>query len=192
MQYVGFCVFSLPNSLLMIVRIHVLHLIIIIKSEVRPTHLPLFIVLLGLGDETMVWAVCLFIFVCILPLNKLSLRYVHKSPTPQFLHYRHDYCQTAIMLYKGVMNIKSSDRSKSHCYTCVHLAAFVLPAQSQLCVGNSLSLLLGNKLNIQKYSYIKLSLKSVPGGLINNKTASVKVMAWCQVCNKALPEPILT
>ena len=33
-QYMGLCVFSLPMSLMMIVKIHVLHLIIIIKLEV--------------------------------------------------------------------------------------------------------------------------------------------------------------
>ena len=33
-QYMGLCVFSLPMSLMMIVKIRVLHLIIIIKLEV--------------------------------------------------------------------------------------------------------------------------------------------------------------
>ena len=36
MQYIGLCVFSLPINLMMIVRIRVLYLIIIIKSEVLP------------------------------------------------------------------------------------------------------------------------------------------------------------
>ena len=56
-QYVGLYVFSLPISLVMIERIHILCLIIIIKSEVWTiTHCS------GLGHETMVSAVCLFIF----------------------------------------------------------------------------------------------------------------------------------
>ena len=56
-QYVGLYVFSLPISLGMIERMHILCLIIIIKSEVWTiTHC------LGLGHETMVSAVCLSIF----------------------------------------------------------------------------------------------------------------------------------
>ena len=53
-QYMGLCVFSLPIYLMMIVRIYVLYLIIVIKSEVWPIcHC------LGLGHET---KVCLSIF----------------------------------------------------------------------------------------------------------------------------------
>ena len=56
-QYVGLCVFSLPTPLVMIERIYILCLIIFIKSEVSTiTHC------LGLGNETMVCAVCLSIF----------------------------------------------------------------------------------------------------------------------------------
>ena len=56
-QYVGLYVFSLPISLVMIVKIYILCLIIIIKSEVWTiTHC------LGLGHETMVSAVCRSIF----------------------------------------------------------------------------------------------------------------------------------
>ena len=56
-QYVGLYVFSLPISLVMIEIIYILCLIIIIKSEVWTiTHC------LGLGHETMVCAVCLFVF----------------------------------------------------------------------------------------------------------------------------------
>ena len=52
----GLCVFSLPIPLVMIERIHILCLIIIIKSEVWTiTHC------LGLGHNTMVIAVCLSI-----------------------------------------------------------------------------------------------------------------------------------
>ena len=59
-QYVGLCVFSLPISFVMIEIIHIVCLIIIIKSEVRTiTHC------LGLGHETMVCAVCLSIFLWI-------------------------------------------------------------------------------------------------------------------------------
>ena len=49
MGQMGLCVFSLPIALMMIVRIHVLYLIIIIKSEVWPI-----CCYLGLGHETMV------------------------------------------------------------------------------------------------------------------------------------------
>ena len=50
------CVFSLPMSLMVIVKIHVLYLIIL-KSEVWPIcHF------LGFGHETMVCVVCLSIF----------------------------------------------------------------------------------------------------------------------------------
>ena len=57
-QYVGLCVFNLPISPVMIKRIYILCLIIIIiKSEVWTiTHC------LGLGHETMVYAVCLSVF----------------------------------------------------------------------------------------------------------------------------------
>ena len=53
-QYVGLCVFSLPNSFVMIERIYILCLIIIIKSEVWTINH-----CFGLGHETMV---CLSIF----------------------------------------------------------------------------------------------------------------------------------
>ena len=56
-QYVRLCVFSLPISFVMIERIHILCLIIIIKSEVW-----IITYCLGLGYETMVCAVCLSIF----------------------------------------------------------------------------------------------------------------------------------
>ena len=55
-QYVGMCVLSLPISLMIIVRTCALY-IIIIKSEVRPI-----CYCLGLGNETMVYAVCLSVF----------------------------------------------------------------------------------------------------------------------------------
>ena len=56
-QYVGLCVLSLPISFVMIEIIYIICLIIIIKSEVWTiTHC------LGLGNETIVCAVCLSIF----------------------------------------------------------------------------------------------------------------------------------
>ena len=57
MQYIGFCVFSLPISLMIIVRIPVHDIIIIIISEVWPI-----VHCLVLGHEAMVCTVCLPIF----------------------------------------------------------------------------------------------------------------------------------
>ena len=57
MQYMGLCVFGLSISLMMIVRIRLLCLNIIMKSEVWPVcHC------LGLGHKTLVCAICLSIF----------------------------------------------------------------------------------------------------------------------------------
>ena len=56
MQCMGLCVFNLTITLMMIVGIRVLYLIIIIKSEVCRC--------LGLGHETMVCAVYVFILAC--------------------------------------------------------------------------------------------------------------------------------
>ena len=76
-QYVGLYVFSLRISVVMIERIYILCLIIIITSEVWTiTHC------LGLGHETMVPAVCLYIFLLLIkgatvdlahPLHKTSI-----------------------------------------------------------------------------------------------------------------------
>ena len=55
----GLYVFSLPISLVMIVRIRLLHLIIIIRSEVWPI-----CDCLGLGHETLVCAICPSMFLC--------------------------------------------------------------------------------------------------------------------------------
>ena len=41
-------------------------------------------------------------------------------------------------------------------------------------------------------SLIKFSLKLLPMGTINNKSALVQVMAWCLFSTKPLPEPMLT
>ena len=57
MQYVGLCVFSLTISPVMIEKVYILCLIIITKPKVWTT-----IHCLGLGYETIVCAVCLFIF----------------------------------------------------------------------------------------------------------------------------------
>ena len=38
----------------------------------------------------------------------------------------------------------------------------------------------------------KISLKFVPKGPIDNKSALVQVMAWCRTGDKPLPEPMLT
>ena len=57
MQYMGLCVFSLPLSLVMIVKVCVLHVIIIIKSQVWTIcHC------LGLGHETIICALCLSMY----------------------------------------------------------------------------------------------------------------------------------
>ena len=39
---------------------------------------------------------------------------------------------------------------------------------------------------------IKISQKFVPRGLIGNNLALVKIMAWRQICDKPLSEPMLT
>ena len=39
---------------------------------------------------------------------------------------------------------------------------------------------------------IRISLKFVPKCSIDNKSALVQAMAWCQTDNKPLPEPMLT
>ena len=67
-QYVGLYAFSIPISLVMIERIHILCLIII-KSEVWTiTHC------LGLGHETMVSAVCLSIFLLSLQIDNFNVK----------------------------------------------------------------------------------------------------------------------
>ena len=38
---------------------------------------------------------------------------------------------------------------------------------------------------------IKISLKFVPKSAIDNKPALVQVMAWCQIGDKPLPEPMM-
>ena len=56
-QYMGLCIFCLPNYLMMIVKIRVLYLVTIIKSEVWPIwHC------LSVAHETMFCVVYLFIF----------------------------------------------------------------------------------------------------------------------------------
>ena len=61
MQYMELCVFSLSIYLMTIVRIHVLYLIIIVKLKLWTIcHC------LGLGHETIVYAVCLSIFLAMI------------------------------------------------------------------------------------------------------------------------------
>ena len=73
---VGLFAFSLPISLMMIVRICVLYLLIIIKLEVWPIcHC------LRLGHETMVCALCIFIFLWKhFPCDWPFLSEIHWSP----------------------------------------------------------------------------------------------------------------
>ena len=40
--------------------------------------------------------------------------------------------------------------------------------------------------------FIQISLKFVPKGPIDNKSALVQVMAWCRIGNKPLPEAMMT
>ena len=47
-------------------------------------------------------------------------------------------------------------------------------------------------MNEKFYILIKILLKFVSKGLIDNKTALVQVMAWCQIGDKPLFEPMLT
>ena len=81
-QHIGLCVFSLPIDLLMMVRIRILYLVIIIKSEVWPIcHC------LGLGYETMVCAVCLSIFLCS-HFNRTDTEWQRQWCIPQTLWYK--------------------------------------------------------------------------------------------------------
>ena len=113
-QYVGFCVFSLPITLVMIGRIYIsLSYIIIIKSEVW-THR------LGLAHETMICAVCLSIFLvtmllnlkdCMFPINKIRhvnmlVKYWVLSFSVPWFRENHDlkFCRQseAILVYRQV------------------------------------------------------------------------------------------
>ena len=82
MQYMGLCVISLPISLMMIVRICVLYLITIIKSEVWPIcHC------LGLGHETMKMRCMFFFFFYILLINTSMLKTKWSLPRRYFETY---------------------------------------------------------------------------------------------------------
>ena len=75
MQYIGLYEFSVPISLMMIVRICVLYLIIIIKSEVSPI-----CYCFWLCHETMICAVCLFcILIDVSTYTMLGLKLIHVS-----------------------------------------------------------------------------------------------------------------
>ena len=39
---------------------------------------------------------------------------------------------------------------------------------------------------------VPISLKCVPSGPIDTKSALVQVMAWCQIDDKPLPGPVMT
>ena len=72
---VGPCVFSLPFSLVIIERIYILCLIIIIKSEVWTiTHC------LGLGHETMVYALYVFLYSYQSSASLAFVRRIHRWP----------------------------------------------------------------------------------------------------------------
>ena len=45
--------------------------------------------------------------------------------------------------------------------------------------------------NENEWILIKISLKFVPRGPINNMPALVQIMAWCRQCNKPLSEPMM-
>ena len=47
-------------------------------------------------------------------------------------------------------------------------------------------------MNEKFYISIRISLKFVPKGEINNRPALVQVMDWCRTGDKPLPEPMLT
>ena len=70
-QYMGLCLFSLPISCVMIERIYILCLIVIMKSEVWTI-----IHCSWLGHETMVYALCLSIFLFILKQQFLYILYI--------------------------------------------------------------------------------------------------------------------
>ena len=46
-------------------------------------------------------------------------------------------------------------------------------------------------LNEKVWISIKISLKFVPKGPINNIPTLVQIMAWCQICDKPLSEPMM-
>ena len=102
-QYVGHYVFSLPISLVMIERIYILCLIIIIKSEVWTiTHC------LGLGHETLVSAVCLFILFWV---QGQSHRVV-KSTSTEKIHKKHTYRIQHLWICRTL--------STAYCVTCAY------------------------------------------------------------------------
>ena len=46
--------------------------------------------------------------------------------------------------------------------------------------------------NEKSYILIKISLKSVPNGPIDDNPALIQIMAWRRIGDKPLPEPMLT
>ena len=47
-------------------------------------------------------------------------------------------------------------------------------------------------MNEKFYILIKISLKFVPKGRVDNNPALVKIMTWCRIGDKPLSEPMLT
>ena len=50
----------------------------------------------------------------------------------------------------------------------------------------------GNSVNEKSYILLKISPKFAPKGPIDNNPALVKIMAWRQIGDKPLSEPVLT
>ena len=121
MQYMGLCLFSLSNSLMIIVRICALYLIISIKLEVWSIYH-----CLGLGHETMVCAVCLSIFRYI---GWMSADWKHPTcrtnhtmglPREKILVIKSLYMKIISCNSKGVRFIFALKNNR------VHIASFIL------------------------------------------------------------------
>ena len=89
------------------------------------------------------------------------------------------------------------DRIRSHgigqCFRLITVSSRVnsfLPGQIGRHFADDIfkRLLMNEKLCIS----IRISLKFVPKGPIDNKSALVQVMAWCRTGNKLLPEPMMS
>ena len=109
-QYMGLCVFSLPIPIMLIVRMHVVYLIIIIKSEVWPIcHC------WWLGDRTTVCVVWLFKFL-------LVIRWCTDT-------------NTTMRSWTGMRRIRFNTKSPklSHSNTCV--SHFPVDADNAICSG---------------------------------------------------------
>ena len=76
--------------------------------------------------------------------------------------------------------------NKCHLDWLTHLPLDKMATISQAAVSNAFSWM---KI---VFISIRISLKFVPKGQIDNKAGLVQVMAWRQTGNKPLPEPMLT